>query len=472
MPGTSNRYCPPSLKRLGESGNPYASPPGWPMRLRNSRVFCMLFMDGLSLRVKWSRGHCSSSLGLKQYIYFDASPKNEAFHALRNGLDNLRGEWQSPGQRHYGKGNKMTRELTEEEIKAKFQASYDSERKEHKKPNILVCGYTGSGKSSLIKAILGDVVPDAAIGTGKPQTMGYDHYEDADVSIWDSRGLEAGDTEDQFVAETKAFLEKRMADSNVDNHIHLVWYTIQLPGARVTPCDLHLIQRIFSPKNLIVVFTKCDGARGGQIEAMKKPILEAGVPAERIVCTSDLEGGAIGNKQLMELSFSMLPAAYQDAFELAQTVDKERRKNAILAKIKKAKAIIGTATTAASAAAAIPIPFSDAAVITPIQIGMIGGLAGLYGLNAKDIHALAMPLVAQAVGIMTASGLLKLIPFAGSAVNATVAGVITGGMGLFVQAQLEKHAVAKVLGEPPPPFVFDFDQFKVFLDAYRQNQKT
>ncbi len=366
----------------------------------------------------------------------------------------------------------MKREMTEEEIKAKFQETYDAELKQHKKPNILVCGYTGSGKSSLIKAILGDVVPDDAIGTGKPQTMGYDHYEDADVSIWDSRGLEAGDTEDQFVEETKAFLEKRMADPNVDNHIHLVWYTIQLPGARVTPCDLHLIQRIFSPKNLIVVLTKCDGARAGQIEAMKKPILDAGVPAERIVCTSDMEGGAIGNKELMELSFSMLPAAYKDAFELAQTVDKERRKKAVLAKSGKAKAIIVTATTAATAAAVTPIPFSDAALITPIQIGMIGGLAALYGLNAKEIHALAMPFVARVVGVMTASSLIKLIPFAGSAVNAGVALLLTGAMGWFVQAQLERRAVAKALDEQPPPIAFDFDQFKVFLDTYKQNPKT
>lgn len=32
-----------------------------------------------------------------------------------------------------------------------------------KRPNILVCGYTGSGKTTLIKAILGDVVPPVIV---------------------------------------------------------------------------------------------------------------------------------------------------------------------------------------------------------------------------------------------------------------------------------------------------------------------
>ena len=363
--------------------------------------------------------------------------------------------------------------LTEEVLRQKFNEGYDKAAKAYRKrPNILVCGYTGSGKSSLIKAILGDVVPANAIGEGKPKTMDFDHYENDEVSIWDSRGMELGDTEEQFVAYTRDFIERRVSDMDVDNHIHLVWYAIQGTGARITECDLKLIKEIFKPQNLIVVITKSDCTRQNQKDALKKVLLENGIAENRIVFTSDSEGGALGCKDLMELSLEMLPEAYKDAFAYAQQVDQERRKQAVFNKQDKARGIVAAATAAATAAAASPIPVSDALIITPIQIGMIGGLAALYGLKDEELSVMAMPLIARSVGTMAASSLLKLIPglgtVAGACITGTIAATLTGAMGWFVQTQFEKIAIAKVLGEPPPEVNFDFDLFKSYLDNYKK----
>ena len=364
-------------------------------------------------------------------------------------------------------------ELSEEALKRKFGEEYDKAAKTYRKrPNILVCGYTGSGKSSLIKAILGDVVPSAAIGEGKPKTMDFDHYENDEISIWDSRGMELGDTEAQFVEYTRNFVNGKVTDMDVDNHIHLVWYAIQGTGARITECDLKLIKEIFPAKNLIVVITKSDCTRQNQKDALKKVLLDNGIEERRIVFTSDSEGGAIGCKDLMELSLEMLPEAYKDAFAYAQQVDLERRKQAIFNKKGKAKGVIATATASATAAAASPIPFSDALIITPIQVGMIGGLAALYGLKGDELTVLAMPLIARSVGTMAASSLLKLIPglgtVTGACVTGTIAATLTGAMGWFVQTQFEKIAVAKALGEPPPEVNFNFDLFKSYLDNYKK----
>ena len=373
----------------------------------------------------------------------------------------------------------MSDQPSQEELNKKFSEEYDKASKIYRKrPNILVCGYTGSGKSSLIKAILGDAVPAEAIGDGSPKTMDFVRYPpkesdtNNDIIVWDSRGMELGDTESKFVEYTRGFVNSHVKDMDVDNHIHLVWYAIQGPGARITECDLKLIKEIFTPKNLIVVITKSDIMRPNQKEALKKVLLDNGIVENRIVFTSDTEGGSLGCKELMELSLEMLPEAYKDAFAYAQQVDLERRKRAVLNKNGKAKTIILTATTAATAAGASPIPLSDAAIITPIQVSMIGGLAALYGLNGKELSVMAMPLIARAIGTMAASSLLKLIPglgtIAGACITGTVAATLTGAMGWFVQTQFEKIAIAKALGEPPPEVDFNFDLFKSYLDNYKK----
>lgn len=358
--------------------------------------------------------------------------------------------------------------MTNENVSQQLEKEIEKARQEMgKRPNILICGYTGSGKSSLTKAILGDIVPDNAIGHGAPKTMGFDCFENDLIRIWDSKGMELGTEEEAFCSEVKEFVRKQQNDPNVDNHIHLVWYTIQGAGARVEPCDLNLIKNIFNTKDVIVVITKSDIARANQKEAVKQKLLDNGIAENRIIFTSDLEGGAIGCKDLMALSYAMLPAAYKDAFMEAQRIDIEAKVKAVKNKRDKAAAIIATASAAAAATGAIPIPASDAPIIMAGQTTMIAGLAVLYGFEKEAVKKSVLPLLAKVVGMYTASSLVKLIPGLGNVVSGTVAALLTGAMGWYVQYDFEKMAVARVKGEPVPEINFNLENFMKFYEEYK-----
>ena len=117
-----------------------------------------------------------------------------------------------------------------------------------------MAGYTGCGKTSLIRTVLGDeIVPQAGISNGKPCRIDFDSYENDSIRLWDSRGLELGEKEDEFSEMMREFVSNCQDDPNVDEHIHLVWYLIQGNSARVTDCDLGLMKDIFTFDDVIAV---------------------------------------------------------------------------------------------------------------------------------------------------------------------------------------------------------------------------
>ncbi|MCQ2352042.1 MAG: hypothetical protein MJ033_01010 [Victivallaceae bacterium] len=368
------------------------------------------------------------------------------------------------------------KKMEEDDPKKVFNEKLKEACKEfNKRPNVLVCGYTGAGKTSLAKAILGDVVPDGAIGFGKPMTQDFAHYENEDILVWDSKGLESGQTEEEFKSTIRSFVAGKQSDPDVDKHIHLVWYAIPAPGARVTDCDLALIKGVFNRSgalkgdDVIVVITKSEYLEAHEKAEFIRILTDAGIPENRIVFTST-RGGKPGCRELVNLSWQMLPDAYKDAFLSAQQVDKEAKIKAVYDKSGNAKKIIAGAVAAASSAAGVSLPLSDAALLVPLQIGMVASLAVLYGLNKEAVKMSMMPFILKVVGVFTASSLLKIVPVLGNIINAGVAGSLTGALGVYVKKHFEKCAVAKIENRPEPEFVFDMDRFKQFYESYKNQQ--
>ncbi|WQX51201.1 DUF697 domain-containing protein [Helicobacter pylori] len=131
----------------------------------------------------------------------------------------------------------------------------------------------------------------------------------------------------------------------------------------------------------------------------------------------------------------------QNHFLLIQKANIQARKQAM---IDESKTIIHVASGVAGAAGLIPIPFSDAFAIAPIQAGMIYKMNDAFGMDLEESVAasliaglLGVTAVAQ-VGRTLVNGFLKFIPVVGSVAGGATAAVITEGIGFAYLKVLEK----------------------------------
>ncbi|WP_033594970.1 YcjF family protein [Helicobacter pylori] len=131
----------------------------------------------------------------------------------------------------------------------------------------------------------------------------------------------------------------------------------------------------------------------------------------------------------------------QNHFLLIQKANIQARKQAM---IEECKTIIHVASGAAGAAGLIPIPFSDALAIAPIQAGMIYKMNDAFGMDLdKSMGAslvaglLSVTAVVQ-VGRTLVNGFLKFIPVVGSVAGGATAVAITEGIGFAYLKVLEK----------------------------------
>ncbi|MCQ2876663.1 hypothetical protein JT183_05085 [Helicobacter pylori] len=124
-----------------------------------------------------------------------------------------------------------------------------------------------------------------------------------------------------------------------------------------------------------------------------------------------------------------------------QKANIQKRKQAM---IEECKTIIHVASSAAGAAGLIPIPFSDAFAIAPIQAGMIYKMNDAFevslGKSATPtfITEISSIIALAHVERTLINGFLKLIPAAGSVAGGATAAVITEALGFAYLKVLEK----------------------------------
>lgn len=319
--------------------------------------------------------------------------------------------------------------------------------------NVLIAGRSGVGKSTLINSVFGDNL--ATTGQGRPITSDTRAYtkEGFPLTIFDTRGLEM-EAYDQTREELQAFLRQRAASGESKEHIHIAWVCVSEDSRRVEDAESDLVTMLANHMPVIGVVTKARSDKGFRAEVQKLMPETSNIIRVRALeeeLDDDHVLSQMGLDELVDATYQLIPEAHQRAFVAAQ-------KASLRLKVKEARKVVAAASALAVAAGASPIPFSDAVILVPIQVGMLARISAIFGLDVTT--NLLTTLVTSAAGTTAAtfagraivSNLIKLIPGAGSvvggAISGSTAGAMTVALGHAYIAALK--IVLEEFGDEPP----------------------
>ncbi len=338
----------------------------------------------------------------------------------------------------------MISTANKEQLFQDLEKELEKIKKEVKKPNILIVGATGVGKSTIVNQVFGESIVDT--GSGKPITRGVNKVDMANkpVNLYDTEGFEIGkDKEKRFQENVLEFLVGNNAKT-FEEQIHLVWHVVSASSNRITDYDQKLHEKL-KELNIPValIFSKCDEVSESDLRPMLKEITPS-ISFETAYESDESPFLTTDNKEMVETdpnlsimkvvnwSIKNLPKSLEFAFISAQMINieaKKKRANSIVIQHSTSNAVIGMS----------PIPFSDAPLLIASQTGMVARILYVYEMGdstaiVKDfMKSTGFSLVVSNLGKSLAGNLLKMIPIVGTAVgaliNGSVASAITFGMG-------------------------------------------
>lgn len=293
--------------------------------------------------------------------------------------------------------------------------------------NIVVVGKTGVGKSTLINAVFRENVASTGIGSPVTQHIQKCTKEGVPLAIYDTKGFELErkvqqEIKDELVEKIKEGIKSR----DINQAIHCIWYCVNACDDRFEPSEEQWIRDLKKQTEtcqipVIIVLTKSYFKDSALI--LKKEIEAKNLDVIKVlpVLAQDKENyKAYGLDTLIGIMGQALPG------EIVDTLMNIQISNLSL-KQKKSHAAVVSAAMSAAAAGAIPIPFSDAAVLVPIQATMMASITTVFGFEiSKSVLASLISTIvgtggATMAGKTLVANLLKMLP-GGSVIGGPISG--------------------------------------------------
>lgn len=347
--------------------------------------------------------------------------------------------------------------------------------------NLMVLGKTGVGKSTLLNALFGE--NKVKTGIGAPVSTDIVRIAAKHLTIYDTPGLELGgeNSMTNLLTQVVSVINKQVEEGTIEDAIHCILYCVSVPSHRFEDHEaefIRLLQAKIRTHNIPIFIVLTQAFNKSDSEELRAYIASLGLKIRAVVpilalpyyVDEDYTAKPRGVAELAQLISDAIPEGIRDTFAAIQCANIDLKK-------KKARKIVAGAAAAAAAIGAVPIPFSDAALLVPEQIGMMAGITAVFGIPV-DKAALAAILSATIgtggatlLGKTVVTGLIKLIPGVGSiiggAISAATAAALTTALGEAYIAIMTM--VAK--GDVSPDFIKTQEGIKEMARIFAEKMK-
>ena len=347
-----------------------------------------------------------------------------------------------------------------------YEEAFRQVQEEVSKPNILICGATGVGKSTMIRDIfqLSEEEGPEIGDQGRARTTGIHAYspEGASITLYDSQGYNIGADEQKFMKDVLGTIGEKFRKNldDMSEHIHEVWYCVSAANNRFFEADEKMIKEIQKKYTTpaMIILTKVDCADEEGIGYLKQAILEKfpDISIFTYACeekTADwdeeLRKQYIQKDEITEWALEHLDESLKAGFIPAIKKSLEVKRNYIAGKVIPKYAALAGGTVAATSF--INIPFSDSVPLMAWQLKMSMEIIQGYGIRTEGQKLAADLLGTSAVTLLgrtLAANLIRVIPLAGNifnaTVNTTVAASVTAVLGFAVALVCEQYLAACV----------------------------
>ncbi len=318
-----------------------------------------------------------------------------------------------------------------------------------KRGNVLVIGNSGVGKSTLINAVLGDEKAKTGWGTtGTTNRLELYEPENDEIPfrIIDTIGFQPGILQQQrAIRAVKKWSKECAKKGHEDNQINVIWFCVEGTSRKLFPETIKNLTKaasMWESVPVVVVITKSYSVpeRTQNIELVHNAFaaqkrhgsnLRKVIPvvAAPYVLNENAFAAPDGISELIETTNSLMPEGFKAA-------KKDLSKFILNRKRFLSQSVVTTATAAGVVVGAVPIPFSDAVLLTPTEIAEVNAIAKIYGIGKDEKSKQFLNSIVEVGTVGTAAkaliSALKAIPginLGASVINAVIAGVIVAGLG-------------------------------------------